>query len=239
MKVIMPFILLLLFANCDNQSSSNENDELSFNDSQALHLINEGIEEVLEDQGLPSIERQRMIDLLANPIDLENYKAEYGTSNSGAVTAHELFWLPDTAGFYYQYMLFHKLRNLLETHPSESDLFHNFRIIVYKYGESVGDFYATNEAFIGIECAMKNETLGELDLVGLEFNEIEDKFGVPNHIGSKQSFYFANRTVLALHFESEIDSANEHNKVTWFKIARVNKAFDLAQTIPAYLLSFE
>ncbi|NOQ74125.1 MAG: hypothetical protein GQ574_19110 [Crocinitomix sp.] len=238
MKIILPFLLLIFFSACDNPSTENCHGGLSLEDSLHVDSLIQNLNES-PDVSIASEERQLLIDLLANPIDLENYKAEYGTSNSGNAIQEESYFQPDTVGFYYQYMLFHKLRNLLESHPSESDLFQNFRIITYKYGETVGNFYDTNEEFIAIECAMKNETLGELDLVGMELNEVEDKFGVPDRIGTMQSFYFANQTVLALNFGAAIDSQNNRSEVTWFKIVHVNEAFNLDDPIPTYLLNYE
>ncbi len=235
MKIVWSLLLLSIIVSCGNDNNDMGNNVVLDLDSTETAVLIEQTDDLKNVPEQISAERERLNALLANPLNLQNYKAEYGTSNSGSATKQDFFFKPDTVGFYYQYMLFYQLLNILKSHPSESDLFHEFRIIVYKYGEDVGSFYASNEELIGIECAIKNETLGELDLVGMERNEVIERFGHPDRVEKEQAIYLFNQTVLALYYDSLLDSTTNQSKVLGLKLVRVNERFDLEATIPDYL----
>lgn len=235
MNIVWSLLLLSIIVSCGSENNDTDINEKLDLDSTEMDVLIEKSNDLENVAEHISVERERLNAILAAPLNLKNYKAEYGTSNSGSATKQDFFFKPDTVGFYYRYMMFHQLRNILNSHPSESDLFHKFRIIVYKYGTDVGGFYADNEELIGIECAIKNETLGELDLVGLERSEVEKKFGNPDRVEKKQTFYLSNQTVLSLYYDSLLDSVNTQSKVLGLKLVRVNASFDLEGEIPDYL----
>lgn len=221
---------------CDSDSTST-NSEVNI-PSDDLYVDPSDLIEGLSPQDQVPNNRERLNELLSNPIDLASYKAEYGKSNSGNANPEEVYFQPDTIGFYYQFMLFYKLRKMLESHPSESDLFRDFRLITYKYGDNPGYFNDTNEELIAIECAMKNETLGELDFVGMGKVEFEEKYGVPDRINIMQAVYVFNQTVLSLHYVSTKDIPGDRIKVDWFKLVQVNDKFVLDEALPVYLTEY-
>jgi hypothetical protein len=236
MKALLPIMFLVLFSACGSSSTEPNNEALDRADSIVVAQIDSLIN--LPPPEPVSEERARLEELLANPIDLVSYKAEYGTSNSGHASQHDLFFRPDTVGFYYRYMLFHKLRSVLPTRPSESDLFENFRLITYKYGDSPGNFYDSDEELIAIECAMENETLGELDLVGLGPHEIKKRFGKPDRSEMLDDLYYSNQTVLTINYTRLWDDPADSWRVNWFKLVRVSPEFDLSNPLPEFLKSY-
>jgi hypothetical protein len=118
-------------------------------------------------------------------------------------------------------------------------LFKNFRLITYKYGDAPGNFYDTNEELIAIECAMENETLGDMDLVGMQPNEIIEKFGKPDRSEMIDDLYYSNQTVLNIHYSKFSDDAREEWSVVWFKLVRVSEEFDLSKPLPEFLRSYK
>ena len=236
MKILKSIFLLILIVGCNGES--NKVESIKIEKEASVQLDTMLIDSTIMVEEVLSPERIKLEELLNNPLDLENYKTEYGTSNNGAAATRDLYYQPDTMGFYYRYMLFHKLRNVLVSHPSESDLFYKFQIVVYKFGETVGDFYDANEELIAIECAMENETLGDLNLYGMENVEVEQKFGEPDRVEEMQSFYVNDNAVLSLHYTLMSDSMNERIKVDWFKLVHINSTFSLNKKIPDYLLNY-
>jgi len=171
--------------------------------------------------------------VLENPIDLVAFKAEYGPANSGGTNGDSLFDLPETTGFLYCYMLFQKLRSALPSHPSESELFHNFRITVFKYGSKVGAYNDTNEVLMAIECGLDNTMLNQLNVYGLTREEVTQRFGEPQFILKMGAIYAIENKVLSVHFNLTTKT------VDWYKYARLNPSINLYERIPHFLLSFD
>lgn len=173
---------------------------------------------------------ENLITLLENPIDLVAFKTEYGPSNSGGAGDIEFLDLPDTIGFLYQYMLFYKLKQALPGHPSESDLFHNFSITVYKFGDEVGHFKDTNEVLMAIECGLDNTALQALNVFGLTKSDLSDKFGEPQYTAENHVIYAFENKVLSIHINANSQKAD------WYKYAKLNSSVNLNESIPEFLL---
>ena len=167
-----------------------------------------------------------MIHLLENPIDLIDYKEVYGNSHSGSGNFSEIFDTPDTAGFLYSYFFFYRLKTELKEHYSESELFDGLRFYVYKYGDEVGRFSDTNEVLMAIESNLDNHTLGEINFVGKNENEVYDILGSPHITDESNLLYKYEQKVFSIHLNNGI--------CDWFKFAKINKRVDLNNKIPDY-----
>lgn len=226
MRYVFPIFFVLIACEAQeeqgmNDSESNEDRILILTDSSHTDTVNEYVDPRREDLRI----------LLDEPLDLVAYKKEWGTSNSSPATNKELYNIPDTVGMMYRYMLFHKLRMELPSHPDEGQLFHGFIITVYKYGDKIGDFYDTNEELIMVECSFDNPTLGELNWTGKSKDELIDKYDSAKYVIGQNWIYEHNNQVITAHFD-------QSNRVDWFKYVRLNKKINLNQEVPELLLNF-
>ena len=179
--------------------------------------------------------------LLMEPIDLKEFKKSYGPSNSGAGCSEfptEWRHQPEKKGFYYQYMLFHKLqedmRYLDGKTMNEYDLFKNFRLFVYRFGDNGEfDFYDNTEVLIGLRSSGAHEALGKLNLVGKSLKELDEFFG-NDYIEKKNvRIYHYNKRVLSL----QITKIQDVEKVESLIYLHLSKELD-KNNIPDMLLNF-
>jgi hypothetical protein len=229
MRKIIPICLILIACSGNQEPYLNGEDQ----DTTSMTIVSEEPDEVHIDQDDPSIlsVNSKLKNLLDNPINLVQYKKDYGTSNSGSAGNKEFFETPDTVGMMFRYMLFHKLRMEIPSHPSEGDLFNGFIITVYRYGERVGNFYDTNEELMMIECSLDNPTLGELNWYGLSKRELVDNYDSAQYEVGDNWIYEHENKVISAHFSKD-------NKVDWFKYAKINRKIDLRDEIPEILTIF-
>lgn len=173
-----------------------------------------------------------MDSLLENPLDLEGFKAKYGPTNSGGgCEVDEYLNLPDTLGFTYQYFLFHKLNADLPEKRTERELFSQFIITVFKYGETVGNFFDTNESLLMLECHFNNPPLGALNVQGKTKDELVGEFGEPT-LRTEENWCYLNakNNCLSLHFSDD--------QVIWWKYVKLSETIDLSQEVPPFLKRF-
>ena len=174
----------------------------------------------------------RLQQLLENPLDLVDFKEQYGPSNSGGISMNSsVYYRPDTTGFYYQYMLFYGLKKALNQPVAEEDLFHKFRIQVYYLGEEVGRFSDTTELLVGMESAMTIPVLGELDLFGLDSIVIEDRFGSP--LIRKKDYW-----IYQHHSNALIIGLEGKDHCAWWRYARLSEGVDLSKEQPTDLVNW-
>ncbi|UKN02569.1 hypothetical protein K6119_03440 [Paracrocinitomix mangrovi] len=184
---------------------------------------------VIDEDTLPPI-NENIKKLLNNPLDLAAYKQEWGTSNSGIPRTPNEIYRPDTAGFFYRYMLFYKLNRELNEPKPETDLFNDFQIYTYKYGDEVGNFYDTNEELIAIKSKLDNTTLGEINWFGKKEIELLDFYGTPQYQTENCFIYQFENKVMSAHFEN--------NKVDWYKYIKIDPSIKLDESIPECLYEF-
>jgi len=235
-SIVIPIILSILTSCYDTSKKPTEkSNSISIrntDDPSKLHYQQDSIKD------LPSSYIQ---SLLMSPIDLPEFKKSYGASNSGAgCSEFPIEWRhkPEKKGFYYEYMFFNKLKRkirFLDGGPmNESELFRNFKINVYHFGDNPEfDFYDNNEVLIGIRSAGSHEALGKLNLVGKSLKEIDSLFG-NDYIEKKNvRIYHYNKRVLSLQFKT----IQHVDKVESFIYLHLSRELD-ASNIPDMLLNF-
>ena len=227
MKRYIPFLLILVACGGSPEEVEEEHNPVTLPDTTDFNEIEPDFVLNTEDSITIPIALKELLD---NPIDLQAYKEEYGESNGGGRSYSDDIYKPDTAGQYYRFMLFWKLRQVLPTHPDEGTLFNNFAITVYRYGDRIGDFYDTNEELIMIECAIDNTTLGDLNWYGKKKITLMDKYGAPQYEQDNcMIYYFDHKTITAHLTDGQVD---------WYKYVRLNEDVDLSEGIPGELLDF-
>jgi hypothetical protein len=167
--------------------------------------------------------KNELASFLAAPIDLVAFKKKKGSSNSGAFKASSWIYRAKRPGFFYQYMLFSTPRGY-----SESDRFSGFRVVVYKFGKEVGDYYDTNEALVAIWSRLKDPDLVQADLVGRLVPEIKARFGEPLTVAGDILVYQRQGRALSLHTK---DGAAD-----WFKYVWLSRDIDAYGGVPDLLL---
>lgn len=174
-------------------------------------------------------QNDRLSMLFANPMNLAEYKAEYGTSNSGSGKDKAFYNIPSEKGFTYQYMLFHKLKKEITPTPTESELFDGFRITSYIFGNEVPNYSDTNEVLLEIVCKLDNPTLGRLNVYGMNTENIIFEYGLPHYKHNNHFIYKdSSNTAFSIHFSND--------KADWFKYIKLNASFNLDEEIPSILL---
>lgn len=174
---------------------------------------------------------ERLNSVLRNPIDLVDYKKKYGPANSGTGKDKAFYNLPDTIGFTYEYMLFNGLTREISPKPKPRDLFHNFRINTYVFGNQVPNYSDTNEVLLEIACSMNNPTLKRVNVYGMSRETVIFQFNHPqfeleNHFIYQDSL----NNTFCIHFKK--------NKADWYKYIKLNPSFDLNTDIPTILTTF-
>jgi hypothetical protein len=164
-----------------------------------------------------------LASFLASPLDLKAFKKKKNSSNSGTVRKNEMFYTPEKAGFFYRYMLFPT-----PTQYNEYQRFADFAVIVYKFGEKIGDYSDTNETLIAVWCRLKDPDLGEADLVETPVSEIKKRFGEPFATVGDVLVYQNQERALSVHTKDE--------KVDWFKYIRLNRAIEDPKAVPKIML---
>jgi len=161
--------------------------------------------------------------ILENPINLEEYKRNYGTSHSSP-TNNNFYYKPDTLGFYYSYYFF-----IEQQRKFKGKSLRDFYITVYKYGSVVGNFYDTNEELIELKSKI-NMHLGELDIIGLEKKDVLNRFGNPFQTDTDFIIYSLNNIYLIIRLNN--------NNVVWFKYVKAESGYQSLDQFPKELLKF-
>jgi len=168
--------------------------------------------------------QSKLHDFLLNPLDHIAFKETKGTSNSGGWSSKLPLYRPEKKGFYYRYMLF---RTPLEY--SGSIRFSFFNLIVYKYGDTPGNFYDKDEELIGIRCRLRDPDLGKMNLVGLATIQIDTLLGPDYIVKDNVRIYTHKDRVLAL--------CIKRSQVSWFQYYRLATTLN-KEDIPELLLYF-
>ncbi len=222
MKALLyPIIGIILMA-CGPSGTENSDEQSIYDTIPPQNIDTSIIKEELN---------ENLVSLLNEPLDLINFKKEYGSSHSGSGNFSNVFDQPDSLGFLYSYFFFYKLKQVTKNQYSTDDLFDGFRIYVYKFGEEVGRFSDTNEVLMGIECRLELSVLDDLNVVGMEKQGLTDWLGEPQIKESEQLYiYQIDNKVLSAHIEN--------NTIDWFKYAVINDTIDLYWEVPDYFKSY-
>ncbi len=113
---------------------------------------------------------------------------------------------------------------------TETQRFSGFRLIVYKHGTEVGDFYDTNEELIAIKSRLSDPQLGPMDLVGESVDTLQKQFGVPFAVVDDVLIYYGDSRAISL--------GTSNGKVNWYKYVRLDRSLADPADIPACLLKF-
>ncbi|PLX20249.1 MAG: hypothetical protein C0599_09405 [Salinivirgaceae bacterium] len=228
------FILLISFLliNCNSESKEKVVHEQTFDsikDDSEIGRKTSQNEEI-------NPKTQYLKSFLLEPINLIEFKNKYGPSNSGGCCSGiPIKWLykPEKEGFYYQYMLFRQLKGMRYVNGKimgEGELFKNFKIYVYHFGENRDfDFYNNDEELIGFSCAGIHEALGQANIVGKSLEEIEELFGNEYIEFDSLKIYYLENRVLSLKLKS--------SKVEWFKYFNHSSKLE-EDKIPEHLIKF-
>lgn len=162
---------------------------------------------------------------LEEPIDLAAIKRKKGPSNSGRMTGDPCFNRPKRPGFYYWYGLFATPRGV-----SESERLQGFRLIVYKYGDVIGDFFDTNEILIAIKSSFPDPDLGAANLVGSRLDAIHARFGDAFAAMNDLFIYYRSGRALAVHTAG--------GKIDWYKYVRLDRELNDGSDLPDCLIEF-
>ena len=231
-KILFLIFLCHITISCSNNVDEKENlkkRDLSFT-KDTTNADSIGRDSILQDTLMVITEKSYLESFLENPIDLQQFKKDYGPSNSGGMNGG-LLYKPDSAGMYLRFMLFNgnsdrnrKLR------ISEGQKFKQLQFYVYRYGKTVGDFFDTNEILVGFKCKLEDESLGKANLVGKTEKEIIDLFGNGYSSYKNYRIYENNNRVLSLYITE--------SKVLWVKYYHLASPFS-KDNIPALLLEFD
>lgn len=227
----LPLIIILVLGlmSCQNNADPSKAQPKEWKEQK---INGESVKGVGQNQPIDSAS-VRLREVLENPIDLVRYKADYGPANSGGFDLDTtVYYHPNREGFYYRYMLFYGLKKVIPNLVSEESLFHNFRILVYHFGDQVGRFSDTMETLIAIECAMENPTLGDLDLYGLSKTTVENRFGMPTYQKIDYWIYQMKNRVLVISFDEKM-------YCKWWRFARINEGIDVTVDQPKDLTTWQ
>ena len=170
-------------------------------------------------------QKEALTAFLVAPVDLVAFNRKKGGANSGAVKRNVWFYRPAKPGFYYQYMLFETPAGY-----TEAERFFGARIIVYKFGTTVGNYSDTNEMLIGLRTRLRDPDLGQANLVGVSIDTLGERFGEPFVSAGELVIYHHEGRVLSLHVTGGV--------VDWFKYFRLSRELEMADTLPEFLLQF-
>ncbi len=227
-QLIFISLISLLLINCNNEPKENAKSEDLIPDKVDLAEETEQNEKI-------SPKTQYLNDFLLDPINLNEFKKKYGPSNSGACCSGiPTNWLykPENEGFYYQYMLFN-LRGMSYLNGKimgEGEQLRKFQIYVYHFGKNRDfDFYNDDEVLIGYSCAGMHEALGQTNIVGKSWQEIEEQFGNDYIDLDSIKIYQYNNRILSLKLKS--------SKVEWVKYFHQSSKVE-KEKIPEHLIIF-
>lgn len=187
----------------------------------------------LSDEGIPPAgaeaaqpEQQRALaTFLDAPVDLQAFKKQKGSSNSGVMTGEGCFFRPAGKGFYQWYGLFPTPRGV-----PESRRLSGLRLIVYSFNERPGDYSDSDEMLIAVRSAFPDPDLGDANLVGSAVEEIRRRFGEPKIARDDLLLYHRDGRALSLHISE--------GRIDWYKYVRLNRELGVGSDIPGWLTGF-
>ncbi|BDS15116.1 hypothetical protein [Aureispira anguillae] len=145
----------------------------------------------------PSRNSKQLKQLLANPIDLVEFKKHCG-ANSGGVKRIPSWFRPKKNGFYYRYFVFTDCG----CRP------HDLEIVVFKFGKDPGRYRDTNEALISVRGDCQAEQLKKLNLAKKKWATIQSIYG-NNYLAERNYRIYAdggNILILKLYGKDKIQS---------------------------------
>lgn len=183
------------------------------------------------DAGSPG--QKNLLQFLENPLDLVQFKRVKGISNNGAAKrpgGPRTYHQPPGRGFYYQYFNFPIFGKDQRGDAPPREALGDLVIVVYKFGQTVGDFYDTRELLIEISVKARDYDLMKTNLVGLDLKAITDRFGT-DYIKIEDLIVFhANKKVLVLSAPGGV--------VQWFRYVRLNFDISSASDVPEWLRTY-
>lgn len=176
---------------------------------------------------------KNLLQFLGKPLDLVQWKNMKGISNNGAAkrpAGEKTYHRPPERGFYYQYFNFPIFGQTKRGDTAPREGWGDVVVVVYKFGQTVGDYYDKREVLIEIGARARDCDLGEANLVGQDLKSITERFG-GGFIGKGDVIvYCMDRKALALGVRD--------GKVEWFHYVRINFDIRSAADIPAWLMEY-
>jgi hypothetical protein len=176
---------------------------------------------------------QNLRRFLEKPVDWVQWKNMKGISNNGAATrpaGEKSYYKPSERGFYYQYFNFPIFGQNTRGDSTPREGWGDVVVVVYKFGQTVGDYYDKREVLIEIGAHVRDCDLGEANLVGMNVSDIMKKFGDGFIKKNDVMVYCLDGKALALGIRG--------GKIDWFHCVRINFDIRSAEDIPAWLLEY-
>ena len=230
-KTLSIIFLCIITFSCSNYISQKENqkEDVTFVKDDSIDTKAIIKDSILQDTLKVVVEKSYLESFLENPIDFQQFKKDYGPSNSGGINGGPLY-KPDSVGMYLRFMLFNGNRDRnRKLGISEGQKFKELQFYVYRYGKTVGDFFNTNEILVGFKCKFKDPSVKKADLVGKTKKEINVLFGNEYIRYKNYRIYEKNNRVLSLCFDGQI--------VLWTKYYHLMSPVH-KDNIPELLLEF-
>lgn len=177
--------------------------------------------------------QKNLLQFLENPLDLIQFKKAKGISNNGAAqrpSGARTYHKPPERGFYYEYFNFPIFGKDKRGDTPPREALGDLVVVVYKFGQTVGDFYDTREVLIEISVKARDCDLMQTNLVGQDLKVITDRFGTDYIKKEDLTIFHANRQVLVL-------SAPD-GMIQWFRYARLNFDIGSASDVPEWLMKY-
>lgn len=164
--------------------------------------------------------------LIESPKDILLYKQRKQGANNGSARAYPHYYKPDSIGFYYKFLLFHPM----PTNIHGADWFDGLRVVVYRYGKTIGHYTKDDDVFISLKAKIREPELREFNLVGNSKANIEAFLGENYLIKSDCIVYSSSNKTLVIKLE--------HGIVSWFKYTILNFEITNIEEIPEDLLIY-